>query len=129
MYNTLKNLLRRHCTTQWFNKIGNVYSLEYTDIQKVFFTPHHVGRCCTNLIRGHCCILGHSCTSFIPCHCCPSSNNWPKVVLALMRSEVPLLRKTPRGRHTDMDGPIRCSSLTLEREENWKRTVLLIQVF
>jgi hypothetical protein len=32
-------------------------SLEYTDIPKVFFTPHNVGHCCTNVIRGYCRIL------------------------------------------------------------------------
>jgi hypothetical protein len=32
------------------NKIGKVYSLEHTEIPKVFFTPHHVGCCCTDVI-------------------------------------------------------------------------------
>lgn len=27
------------------NNIGKVYSLEYSGIQKVFFTPHHIGLC------------------------------------------------------------------------------------
>jgi hypothetical protein len=27
-----------------YDKIGNVYCLEYTDIPKVFFTPHHGGQ-------------------------------------------------------------------------------------
>jgi hypothetical protein len=37
------------------SKIGKVRSLEYTDIPKVFFTPHHVGCCCTNVIPGQLC--------------------------------------------------------------------------
>jgi hypothetical protein len=35
---------------------------EYTDIPEAFFTPHHVGRCRTDMNRGHCWVLGHSCT-------------------------------------------------------------------
>jgi hypothetical protein len=35
------------------NKIGKMYSLEYTVIPKGFFTPHHVGRSCTNVTLGH----------------------------------------------------------------------------
>jgi hypothetical protein len=45
------------------NKIEKVYALEYADIPKVFFTPHHTGNCCTNVIRGNCCVSGHSCTN------------------------------------------------------------------
>jgi hypothetical protein len=30
----------------WKRKIGKVYSLEHTNIQKVFSTPHRVGNCC-----------------------------------------------------------------------------------
>jgi hypothetical protein len=29
------------------NKTGEVHSLEYTHIPKVFFMPHHTGHCCT----------------------------------------------------------------------------------
>jgi hypothetical protein len=32
-------------------KIGKVYFAEYADIQKVFFTPHHVGHCSTDVTR------------------------------------------------------------------------------
>jgi hypothetical protein len=32
------------------NKRGKVYCFEYTDIQKVFFTPQHVGRCCIYIL-------------------------------------------------------------------------------
>jgi hypothetical protein len=52
------------------DKIGNVYSLEHTDIPKVSFTTHHVGHCCPYAIRWHCCALGHSCTNAIRGHCC-----------------------------------------------------------
>jgi hypothetical protein len=31
------------CKQSCKNKIGKVYSLEYTEITKVFFTPHHGG--------------------------------------------------------------------------------------
>jgi hypothetical protein len=73
------------------NKIGKAYSLEYTNIPEMLFTPHHVGCSCTNVItvqccivshsctviQGHCCILHHSCTNMIQNHCCStvSSNN------------------------------------------------------
>jgi hypothetical protein len=49
-------------------KIGNVYSSEYTHIPKVFFTSRYIRRCCTDVIRGHCCVLGYSCTNVIPGH-------------------------------------------------------------
>jgi hypothetical protein len=42
------------------NKIEKVYSLENTNIPKTFFTLHHVGSSCTNVIPVHCCTLGHS---------------------------------------------------------------------
>jgi hypothetical protein len=42
------------------NKIGKVFSLEFTDIAKVFFMPHHVGHCCTNVIKGQCCSTTYS---------------------------------------------------------------------
>jgi hypothetical protein len=34
------------------NNIGKVYSLEYSDTPEVFFTPHHVGCCYTDVMRG-----------------------------------------------------------------------------
>lgn len=64
------------------NKVGRMYSLEYTDVPKVFLMPHLVGYCstnvivehqravtvsmgyCINMIRGHCCAcsdLGSNC--------------------------------------------------------------------
>jgi hypothetical protein len=58
------NFCRYRC-----NKIGKVYSLEYTGIPKMFFTPHHASDCYTNVMQGHCCTtmcsmtLGHSCTT------------------------------------------------------------------
>jgi hypothetical protein len=36
----------------YINNSVKMYSLEHTDIPKVFFTPHPVGNCCTNVIRG-----------------------------------------------------------------------------
>jgi hypothetical protein len=44
------------------DKIGNVYSLEYTDITNVAFTPHHVANLFNNVIR-HLSDLGHSCAN------------------------------------------------------------------
>jgi hypothetical protein len=51
------------------NKIKSVYAVWYTGIPKVF-TPHNVGPCCTNVVRGHYCVLGHSCTTATPDLCC-----------------------------------------------------------
>lgn len=31
-----------------------MYSLEYTDISKMYFTPHHVGHCRTTVVRCYC---------------------------------------------------------------------------
>jgi hypothetical protein len=42
----------------YLNKIATVYSLEYTNISKMVFT-NHVGRSCTNMIKGHCCVVDH----------------------------------------------------------------------
>jgi hypothetical protein len=61
------SFLLKHCVSKTSNSItglsltknGNTYSLEYTYIQKVFFTPHHVGHFFTNTIRRHSCVLGH----------------------------------------------------------------------
>jgi hypothetical protein len=59
-------------TLIFINKIGKVYSLEYIDIQKVFFIPHHIGHCWTSVIQGHCCTILCSKSdlrSFL-CQCC-----------------------------------------------------------
>jgi hypothetical protein len=50
-----------HTFQKTCQKTGEVYSLAYTDIQKVFFTLQLVGRCYTDLIRGHFCALGYFC--------------------------------------------------------------------
>jgi hypothetical protein len=39
------------CTNLWCWTEGVKDSLEYTDITKVFFTPHHVGHCCTVIVE------------------------------------------------------------------------------
>jgi hypothetical protein len=137
------------------NKIGNVYSLAHIDIPKVFFTPHHVGSWCTDVIRGYYRVLGHSYTNSTPGHAdwVPRSNNDPWV----MQVEYPIGKITPghAGWHphrnndhwscslrtpvgtmptpqscrlstpaknaTDRHGrAIRCSSVTLQREEHLK---------
>lgn len=103
------------------DKIGKVNSLEYTNISKAIFTPHHLCRCSTNVVRVNCCSLGHSCT-VSPNHFFWRMffHHWPKVVFALTWSEVhscPTVELNhadgQTGRH---DQPIRCS-LTLGRED------------
>jgi hypothetical protein len=49
-----------HQTDRILDKIGKVYSLEYTDIPQELFMLHHACHCCTNMIWGHCCASGHS---------------------------------------------------------------------
>jgi hypothetical protein len=68
MVKTVSNILRLkpemnscHTFQKTCQKTGEVYSLAYTDIQKVFFTLQLVGRCYTDLIRGHFCALGYFC--------------------------------------------------------------------
>jgi hypothetical protein len=108
------NIVQRVKYRLLLNKIEKAYSLEHTDIPKAFFTPHHLGHCLTNAIRGHCCVLGHSCT-VIPGHCCATVffNNDLKTSLFFFYEK--------RDRQTDMEEPIECSSLKLEREEHLKR--------
>jgi hypothetical protein len=55
-----------------------VCSLEYSDIPNVFFTPHHVGHCCINVIRGHCCAAGKSYTNAIGDQCCALDHPYTK---------------------------------------------------
>lgn len=55
------------------NKIAKVFSLEYTDILKAFFRLHYLGRCCINVIRGHCCVFSHFCTNVIPYNFCATA--------------------------------------------------------
>jgi hypothetical protein len=71
-YHSVQNTLHSCLLSE---KIRKVYSLENTNIPKVFFTPHYVGHCCT-VIRGHYCTLSHSC-SVVLGHCCATmcSNN------------------------------------------------------
>jgi hypothetical protein len=72
------------------NKSGKGYSLKNTNIPKAFFTPHHIGRCCTNAIPGHCCVVGHSCINVIHGCCCFSgyscTNMSPNLCYATMSS-------------------------------------------
>jgi hypothetical protein len=53
--------------THVINNTKNVYSLEYNDIPKVFFTSHHVGYCCTVIPGDWCTTIGtlwsHCCTT------------------------------------------------------------------
>lgn len=38
--------------------------------KKAFLTPRHLGRCCANVIQGHCYVLCHFCINVIEGHCC-----------------------------------------------------------
>jgi hypothetical protein len=49
-------------------KFGKVYSLEYTDISKVFLVPHDVGLSWT-VILADCCVLDIFCTNIHPRSC------------------------------------------------------------
>jgi hypothetical protein len=133
-------------------KIGKVYSLEYTDIPKLFFMSLHVGHCCTSVIQCYCYSLSHSCTSVVWGHCCClgySFNVTRSHCCSLSHFSTDVIRSdcwstmcshndlsshccttiipghaiclTPykkRDNQTDMDGHIKCSSLTLERQEH-----------
>lgn len=122
---------------RYYNEIRNTDSLKYTYNSRVLSTRHYVGRCCTNVIRGHCYFLGQSCINATPGHSCEatSSNNalgrfyfytirGPIVsqqcvpLLHNSRSkmwpQVPFLRQK---RQTHRHGQIRtCSSLVLKLE-------------
>jgi hypothetical protein len=54
-----RSILQHTKPSQNFNKIENMYSLEYTDIPKVFFMPPLTGRRSTDVIQGHCCNFDH----------------------------------------------------------------------
>jgi hypothetical protein len=130
-----------------FNKTEKAYSLEYTNIQKVFFTPHHIGHSCTNVILVHfasyviltlmlykvtvasLAILGLMWAQIIV------AQQWSCVMFTIMWSKVPLLHNnqfhqwellipcfpTVELNHADRhDQPIRCSSLILAQE--WPST-------
>jgi hypothetical protein len=88
------------------NNTGKVYSSEYTEIPKVFFTPHHAGHCCTNVIPGHCFASMHF-NNEVGSHCCAT---------------VTLVMRVDYATDRHKDGPIRSSSLTLERQEHLKAT-------
>jgi hypothetical protein len=68
-------------TSVKFNRLEKAYCLEYTDITEAFVISHHQGLCCTNVIRGHCCVLSHSCINVIPVTLAS------QVILALMWSQ------------------------------------------
>jgi hypothetical protein len=97
-----------------------VYSLKYTDIPKAFFTPYYVGRCCTNVILGHCCAKGHSCTNAIRGHCCATEKSNNDLRSFLHQSDPRPHCCEKRNWQTDMLRPTWCCSLTLECEEHLK---------
>jgi hypothetical protein len=41
-------------TNAWDLPVYTVYSLQYANIPKDFFTPEHLGLYCTNIMPGHC---------------------------------------------------------------------------
>jgi hypothetical protein len=64
------------CSSYKCCKIGNVYSMQYTDISKVFFTPHHVLHCSTNAKRGYTSAVSHSSSNIIRgCNYAPVRSN------------------------------------------------------
>jgi hypothetical protein len=49
---TSEELIRKkYMGTAINNKFGKVYSSEYTVIRKMFFRPHRVGNCCSNVFQ------------------------------------------------------------------------------
>jgi hypothetical protein len=70
-------------------------------------SSRHVSQCCSNGIRSQCCAFGHPCT-VIQGHCCTTKcfNSETKVSL----------RCSPTDEQTYTDGPLKCSSLTLQRK-------------
>jgi hypothetical protein len=110
-----------------------VYSLEYTNIPKVFFVPCYIGHCCTNVIRWYGCTFGHSCTNAINALLCLFilAQMWSKVIV--VQQCVPAVTSLPivvqwtpvmqvvypyRKNLTDMDESIMCSSLVIQCEEH-----------
>jgi hypothetical protein len=113
----------------------------HADITKVFHMPHHIGRCCINVIWWHRCVLSHSCTVVIAGHCCTSDNSCtsydqgptvaqqylPTTTLrrscTVIRGPTATQQWKPSGptvaknaADTETDGSIRCSLLTPKRE-------------
>jgi hypothetical protein len=86
-------------SSSW-NKIGKVCTVckDYTDIPKVFFTPHHAGHCCATMYSNN-------------------AQQWPPV----MKVAISVGKTRQTNRQTDMCGTTRCSPLTQEREEHLKR--------
>jgi hypothetical protein len=92
-----------------------VYSSEYTDIPKVFFTPYDVSYCCMNVIRGHCCA-----TVYQQWPLCPLLLSVVFQQLSPFMQVVYPRTENAKDRQTNMDGPLRCFSPAVEREEHPK---------
>jgi hypothetical protein len=94
-----------------------MYSLEYTDFSKDVL--HVTSR--RSLLQFFypisCCALGHSCTNVTQWDPRSLLRNSVFQLLSSVMQVVYLCRKSRDGQ-TYTDGPIRCSSITLEREEH-----------
>jgi hypothetical protein len=127
--NKFQNTVRSVATKTY--EIGKIYSFEYTDIPKVFFTSYNLCRCCTNVTRRHCCVLGHSYTNVIPGHCCTTlcSNNgkpWTHCCVAMGKNATsgPIVKNA-----TGTNGLLWCcSSLALDSEEHLKMAAVQVNV-
>jgi hypothetical protein len=66
-----------------------VYSLECTDIPKVFYTPYNLSHCCINVVPGYCCTTMGALGS----HCCaimgPPVSTSPISFYQTTRSSIP----------------------------------------
>jgi hypothetical protein len=95
-----------------FNKIENGYSLEYTKIPKSCLR-HVTG----GDVRRATMVCKVSVESVIRHHCCKNMSQghcYNNVVQGHFNN----VMKDATDRQTDMNGPIRCSLLTLKREEH-----------
>jgi hypothetical protein len=68
------------------------------------FMPHHASHCCANVIWGHCCTTCIQQQFDLWSHCCATTT--PDHAAKMLQTD----------RHER--GPLRCPSLTLEREEH-----------
>jgi hypothetical protein len=115
------------------DKNGKVYSLEYTDIPKVLFTPYHVSHCCTvtrvhfweamcsnNDLDYHCYVtmyLGHCCINDVRHHCYAAVFQQCFLFQLLCNNDLGRASFLPPVRKvTDKHGLKRRSLLTLQRE-------------
>jgi hypothetical protein len=107
-------------------KNEKVYSPEYINIPNMFSMPQHVGHCCTNVIRDHYCAIMYSNKNMDNNknrnkNMTKNRENNNRNINNNKRTMTPMVMMVAylvgKPRPSDMGGPIRYSSLTLEREE------------